>query len=270
MELIINYYYQSPSYFGLMGSLYLLIIFMALWDRDFWRSFGSQLKLKKRLDLYLTAISKEKETIELIAELPKSDELPSFVDMAQLLVKALPLNDRSEAYTLLVTQLLPKKLPARRNLARWEFEVVYEDIILLFQKEPSYDRIKVLKKYLFEAEIKELIRNSLALAMARYLKEHPEATNRVQKRDRDRASQWQAMSISQLEDKASHLLEEVERWEKFAKAKHPDLWEEYKLKSFNALLNLDSAYSGSFHAAMGDFAIFLKSAGASFEELRVH
>ncbi len=77
--------------------------------------------------------------------------------------------------------------------------MVYEDIILLFQKEPSYDRIKVLKKYLFEAEIKELIRNSLALAMARYLKEHPEATNRALKRDRDRASQWQAMSIRELE-----------------------------------------------------------------------
>ncbi len=85
--------------------------------------FGKVLEAnyKKRLDLYLTAISKEKETIELIPELPKSDELPSFVDMAQLLVKALPLNDRSEAYTLLVTQLLPKKLPACRNLARWEF-----------------------------------------------------------------------------------------------------------------------------------------------------
>jgi len=241
-----------------------------VWERDFWRGFRSQLRLKERLDFYLSAISKEKETIELIPELPQSDELPSLADMAKLLVKGLPASDRSEAYTLLVTQLLPKELPASRNLAGWEFEVVYEDIILLFQKERSYERMNVLKKHLFHSEINELIRNSFTLAVARYLSEHPEATNRVPKSDRDRASQWQALSISELEDKALQLYSEVERWEKLALGKYPDLWEEYKLNSFNALLNLNSTYSGSFHAAMGDFAIFLKIAGASFEELRVH
>lgn len=276
MAVVSNYYVDVAYDFGLVGSLCLLIIFMALWERDFWLAQGSQLRewlRRKRvvgLDFYLAAISKEKEMIEVIPELPKSDKLPSYDDMAKLLVKALPASDRLEAYRLLVWQLLPKELPASRNLARWEFDAVYEDIILLFQKKRSYERMSSLKRHLFYHEIRDLMITSYSLAIARYVKEYPEAANRLDKVDREWVSQWEGMSISELEDKAVQLFSEVERWEKVAEAEYPELWDEYKLRSFNVQLKLQAVYSGSFHVAMGDFAIFLHIVGATFEELRIH
>lgn len=51
---------------------------------------------------------------------------------------------------------------------------------------------------------------------------------------------------------------------------HPDVWEEHKLAPFNTRLNLESAYSGSFHAAMGDLGSFLRAVGYSFKHIYLH
>jgi len=77
------------------------------------------------------------------------------------------------------------------------------------------------------------------------------------------------MSIPELEDKASQLWEQIDRWDELAQTNHPDIWEQYKLRPFNVQLNLESAYSGSFHVAMGNLASFLDAVGAEFSEIHL-
>ncbi|MGB0388728.1 MAG: hypothetical protein ACPGWR_28245 [Ardenticatenaceae bacterium] len=195
----------------------------------------------------------------MILDLPKSDELPSFAEMAKLLVKALPASDRSEAYTLLVTQLLPKKWARRPTFLppRAQSETIFHELAEALQQAPPNRRIHLLRTDLCEIEIKQLSLDSLMLAVARYVKEHPDVTNLAQNwlGSRD-LSKWLAMSASELEDETLRRWEQVDKWDELAKANHPEIWEEYKLKPFNVQLNLESALSGSFHAAMGELAIF--------------
>jgi hypothetical protein len=70
-----------------------------------------------------------------------------------------------------------------------------------------------------------------------------------------------------LSDQASQVWDKIDSWDKFGQANHPDIWEQYKLKPIEAQVNLESAYSGSFHVAMGDLAPFLAAVGAPFEEI---
>jgi len=109
------------------------------------------------------------------------------------------------------------------------------------------------------------------LAIARYMQEHPDATPKYKMYwlDFEELSKWLAMSIPEIDEKALQLWDKIEKWEKSAKKNHPDIWEQYKLTPFNAQLDLESAYSGSFHVAMGDLASFLDAVGAEFEEIRL-
>ena len=118
--------------------------------------------------------------------------------------------------------------------------------------------------------MRELDRDSFTLAVARYMKEHPLVTDiPIRWLDFEQVSKWQAMSTSELQDEASRRLEQLEKWDEFTKANHPDVWEAYRIRYINVWLNLQSAYSGSFPSAMGNMAIFLDAVGASFEEIHL-
>ena len=252
---------------------------LTLWDQDFWPGFRTKLNaLKKWLDF--SAISKEEQPIELILDLPKSqealraDQLPSFAEMAKLLIKALPASDRSDAYTLLVTELLPKKWARRATFLapRAQYETIFHDLAETLQQAAPNQRLHLLRADLCEIEIKQLSVNSIMLAIARYMQEHPDANpdTRILWLELEEVSKWSALDPADLEKEALQQLENVEKWETFAQAKHLEIWEEYKLQSFNAKLNFDSAYYGSFHAAMGELASFLHAVGAEFSEIHLH
>jgi len=125
--------------------------------------------------------------------------------------------------------------------------------------------------YSCDAEMRALDRESLRLAIARYMKEHPHIGDiPIPWLDFEQLSKWLAMSTAKLEYEAAQRLEQLERWDKFAKANHPDVWEAYRIRYIHVLLNLQSAYSGLFPSAMGNLAIFLDAVGASFEEIHLH
>lgn len=264
--------YELFGSFALIAPLSSLFLLITLRNQDFWQGFRTKLSALKNW-LSFSALVKEEETIELIPELPKSDELPSFGQMAELLVKALPASQRSEAYTLLVTQLLPKKW-ARRPMflaPRAQYETIFDRLAEALQQAPPTQRLDLLRTDLCEIEIKQLCVDSIMLAIARYMQEHPDATfeTRILWLELEQVSNWSALDIADLEQEALQQLEKLAQWEEFAQAKHPDLWEEYKLESFNAQLNFNSAYSGWFHAAMGELAYFLHDAGEEFNEIRL-
>lgn len=251
------------------------------WGRDFFGGIKTKLSaFRRRLLGIKKQFSSEEDSTEhshyktqLITELPKSSNLPSVADMAELLVQALPASDHSEAYMLLVTQLLPKKLArlSSHPNPRQFIEFIYERLAETLQQTRPTKRIQVLRAYLCEIEIRQLYRDSLMLAVARYIKEHPDATDMaldwLASRD---ASKWLAMSTIDLEDEASLLAKKVERWDQFAKNNHPDIWEQHRLVPFNTRLNLEAAHKGSFHAAMGDLGSFLRAVGYSFKNIYLH
>ena len=263
-----QYLFDSLAF---VTALCLFIMWVRFKSRDFGDDFRTKLSaLKKRLEF---STSQENDRIQLIDKLPKSEQLPSVTDMAQLLVKALPASDRPEAIRLLVRQLLPKKLAGlstHPNPRRY-VDSVYESYIRALQQTRPSQRIQVLRAYLCASEIRQLYRDSLMLAVARYIKEHPDVTNIALNwlGSRD-ASRWLAMSTIELEDEASQLWKKVERWDELAKTNHPDVWEQEKLKPFSTLLNLESAASGSFDAAMGELGSFLRAVGSSFEDIHLH
>lgn len=145
-------------------------------------------------------------------------------------------------------------------------ESVYESLARLRYVLPS-QRHQAL---LCDAEMRELDRESFTLAIARYMKEHPEVTDiPIRWLDFDSISKWLAMSTAELKGEALRRLEQLERWDKFAKANHPDVWETYRIRYINVWLNLQSANSGLFPSAMGNMAIFLDAVGASYDEIHL-
>ena len=255
--------------------LWPFIILVTLYDgaRDFWLGFGAKLSvLRKRLSL--ASISSSEQMVELIPPLLESDDEPSFAEMATWLLKALPANDRPEAYTLLVSQLLPKKLERLPPFMerRWYVENLYESLSDALQEARPNERLQVLRRELCLSEIRRLSSDSVILAIARYMQEHPHATpdGPMYWLDFNEVSKWSAMPKVKLQHEASKRLEQLERWDLFAKANQPSVWEEYCIRYIHIELNLGCAYSGTFPSAMGELALFLDAVGASFNEIHLH
>lgn len=270
---------------GLMASLCLLIVLVTLWERDFLRDlsffkakgFRSKLSaLKKRL------LNQEQEALwgpegeafwSDSGEALWAGDVPSFVDIAKRLIKALPASDRPEAYTLLATQLLPEEWPQRPALVapRPLFETRVKRLANKLQQAPENQGLDLLRADLCLRQIGRLSFDATMLAIARYMHEHPDATpkRKMYWLNFEELALFTAMSIPELEDKASQLWEEIDEWDKSAEKNHSDIWEQYKLRPFSAQLDLESAYSGSFHVAMGNFASFLDAVGAEFNEIRL-
>lgn len=164
---------------------------------------------------------------------------------------------------------LPKKRAQRPTfLERWpSLQAIYHKLVSPLRQAPIKH---FLRADSCESEIRQLYRDSLMLAVARYIKEHPDFTNLAQNwLGSNDASKWSANSIPEIEHKALQIWEQVDKWDELAKTNHPEIWEEYKLKPFNVQLNLESALSGSFHVAMGELAIFLDVVGEDFEKIHL-
>ena len=210
--------------------------------------------------------------MDLILRRPKKHELATFSDMAQLLVKGLPAHDREEGYTLLITQILPKKLgkPATHLDPSDYAEAIYESLAATLERSRSHQRLRALRAVLCYEEIRQLEHDSITMAVARYIKDHPEVTqialNWLGGRD---ASKWLAMPKAELAVEAQQRLEQLKRWDKFAQKNHPDVWDNYRIRSLHIQLGFGAAKTGLFQTAMGSLAYFLYAVGADYDELRL-
>jgi hypothetical protein len=199
-----------------------------------------------------------------IPNLPEGEQPPSFEEMADLLVQGLPEADRAEARTILIEQILPDSLtglathPRPRRLA----EVVYGYLLEDLQAVDPAERIAVVRATAYSAEIGEQAIMALALATARYFKEHPEVAAEANGWSNATVEAWQAREISEIVDEAAARLEQLAKWEEEVKENYPHIWESYRVDFLNTQLTLQSARTGSYETAAGSLYDFLTTVGA--------
>ncbi len=196
--------------------------------------------------------------------------MASYTNIANLLVNTLPENERTKGHRLLVEQILPKNLiglcdhPKPHRLV----EIVYEDLACSLSQSASSQRFKTLVAASCEAEIYEQAISSLSMAIARYAKQHLDVADQAKDWLEPTNQRWLTLSIAEIQDEASQRLQKLERWHKWAKTDHANIWRAYRLKFIHSKFNLQSARSGCFKTAVGSLADFLHSVGAEFDQLR--
>jgi hypothetical protein len=120
------------------------------------------------------------------------------------------------------------------------------------------------------SEIQEQLAASLGLAVARHLKDHPDAVSD--------AGVWldrgvearMAQPVEALGEEATERLEALEDWKERAQDEDPAAWETSRVYYLQAQLNLQSARSGSFATASGSLADFLMAVGEEVDVLDEH
>jgi hypothetical protein len=120
------------------------------------------------------------------------------------------------------------------------------------------------------SEIAEQLAASLALAVARYLKDHPDAVpNAGVWVDRDVEARM-TQPVETLQEEATERLEALEEWKERVQDEDPSAWETGRVDYLQAQLNLQSARSGSFATASGSLADFLMAVGEQVDVLDEH
>ncbi|MGH2367278.1 MAG: hypothetical protein ACRDI2_03685 [Chloroflexota bacterium] len=207
-----------------------------------------------------------------IPNLPAEAQSPAVDDLADRLVEALPEGDRAAARTLLIEQILPAELsgladhPNPQRLA----EVVYERLSEALQEADAPQRLAVLRAAAGRAALREQATGALALAIARYLLEHPEAAAAAQDWLDPMVEKWRSRSVGELAVEASQRLKRLDHWKERTQAEQPEVWNIGRTDYAYAKLTLQSARSGSFQTATGSLYDFLTSVGAPVDELDIH
>lgn len=192
-----------------------------------------------------------------------------FEEMAALLAASLPAEDRAEGERLLEQEILPLDLaglashPRPRRLQ----EVVFERLAGTLAEQAPERRLEALRTALLSARAGALGRQTLALAIARYLRDHPDAPDGPWKDEA--VTRWLSAPLTSLVAEASRLLDESRELEGRLREEHPDLWEEHRSGFNQADLELSSARTGSFEVATGSLADFLTAIGARFRKLEI-
>ncbi len=119
------------------------------------------------------------------------------------------------------------------------------------------------------ATIGDLAEQALALAIARYLHDHPEAAGTAATWMSSDVDAWRKRSTADIAQHASDRLEDLERWRASVQS-DSDAWNADRVNYVHAKLTLQSARSGSFQTAAGSLFDFLREVGASTEELDIH
>lgn len=113
-----------------------------------------------------------------------------------------------------------------------------------------------------EDQIDVLSSGAQSLAIARYLRDHPDARGRVNAAWLDaEVEQWAARDADAIGAEATHRLDVLEQWAEDAQSEDPASYETRRLDSVHARMALQSARSGAFGTAAGPLADFLTQAG---------
>jgi hypothetical protein len=207
-----------------------------------------------------------------IPPLPPGDRPPALQEMADLLSQSLPQSQRAEGRALLLERILSSRLsglaehPKPRRLA----EIVYEGLADELREADEKERLAVLRAVALRAEAEALAADALSLAIARYLKDHPEAA--------DAAADWKTATVErcrekplkELQEAATKRLARLDELEAQIEAGQPGLWELLRLAFLHARMNLQSARSGSFGTASGSLYSFLSKLGVPVDNFDIH
>jgi hypothetical protein len=116
----------------------------------------------------------------------------------------------------------------------------------------------------------DLLAASQSLAVARYLKDHPDAVDGAGIWLDDEAEAWMAKPTEAIQEEATNGLEALDEWGDEAREEDPDEWEAGRVDFLQAQLNFQSARSGSFATASGSLADFLAEMGEDVDVLDEH
>ena len=116
----------------------------------------------------------------------------------------------------------------------------------------------------------ELLPASVSLAVARYLKDHPDAVQKAGAWLDDEAGEWMARPVDEIGAEATEGLKALEEWAEEVRADAPEQWEEGRVDYLQAQLNFQSARSGSFATSAGSLTDFLVDMGEDVEVLDEH
>jgi hypothetical protein len=118
--------------------------------------------------------------------------------------------------------------------------------------------------------ITQLAEQSLGLAIARYMRDHPQTAAAPSAWQTPDIQQWRALSEPEIAARASDKLAELERWKDRVQAEDQQAWNVDRVRYLHAKLALQSARSGSFETAAGALHDFLREVGANANELDIH
>lgn len=207
-----------------------------------------------------------------IPPLPQADRPPSHQEMADLLIESLPESERPEGRALLLERILPSKLsglaehPKPRGLA----EVVYEDLADELRQANEGQRLEALRAAALRAEVEALAADSLSLAIARYLIDHPQATSTAGDWKTTTVERWMEKMPEGLQDEATKRLARLDELEQQIKSERPELWEPLRIEFVHTRFNLQSARSGFFGTASGSLYGFLSALGVAVDNFDIH
>ena len=116
----------------------------------------------------------------------------------------------------------------------------------------------------------DLLATSLALAVARYLHDHPDVAPRADAWRGPDVESWIAASEEAIQAGATRGLEALDEWRDETRESAPEEWESGRVDFLQAQLNFQSARSGSFATASGSLADFLAEMGEDVDVLDEH
>ncbi len=203
---------------------------------------------------------------------PDGPDSPSIQTMADLLAGSVPAPDRAEARALLATEILPRELMGlpHHSKPRRLAETVYGDLADALRASGEADRVQVLRAQAAAAAVREQAVVALALAIARYMTDHPAPSPAVQRWIDPLIEARRALGLEGIKAEASRRLSELDAWEQRSQAVFPDVYRAHRLQAQHARLALQSARSGSFASASGSLHDFLVDAGEPVQELDFH
>jgi hypothetical protein len=207
-----------------------------------------------------------------IRDLPEGNDPLTVNEIIQLLMEALPEEDRTEGRLMLADEILALELRGvagdllvPRSLA----EDVYENLAEILEDVAPDDRLNALRAEAQVVTVQEQMSAALMLGIARYVQEHPEAREKASEWLDAETEGWAARSTAAIQEEATRRLEALEAWEQQVAGTFPEVWETERLTYVHAKLTLQGARSGSFETATGGFRDFLLDAGASVDDLAI-
>jgi hypothetical protein len=147
---------------------------------------------------------------------------------------------------------------------------VYGDLADALRTSAAADRIQVLRAYAAAAAVREQAVAALALAIARYVTDHPAASPAALRWIDPLIDAKRALGLEGIKTEASRRLSELDAWEERSQEVFPDVYRTHRRQAQQARLALQSARSGSFATASGSLRDFLVDAGEPVQELDFH
>ena len=207
-----------------------------------------------------------------LPELPAGDDAPPPAAVAERLASLLPPPDREQAHALLMQRILPSAVAGLEGHPRFRraVELIYGDLgEQLLAAEPE-DRLDALEAAADEGDIRALAAHAQALAVARYLSEHPDAAGRAGEFLNADAEQWRDRGADAIAQEASTTEDALEAWSERVGDEHPKLLETRRTDCVHARMALGSARTGAFGTVAGPLSDFLAQVGAEADRLDIH